>query len=129
VCGGFPTGSYAGIADSRRAQLAERQRDPEVWAETLAALDPNALIAFWDAVDELPPSELVKGLNCPVWSWWGGADPLFAPFGGVAAHRAVLDQRGLPYRELPGLDHDEALVQIDQLLPEVANWLEPLLRD
>lgn len=129
ACGGFPTtASYAGFAESRRQQLAERQRDPEVWAETLAALDPAALVAFWDTVDALPPAELVAGLGCPVWSWWGGADPLFTPFGGVAAHRTAIERLGLPYRELPGLDHDQALIQSGRLLPELTAWLEAVLR-
>jgi len=128
VCGGFPTGgSYAGQAQSRREQLAERQRDPQVWAETLAVLDPAALVAFWESLDDLPAATLVAGLDCPVWSWWGGADPLFDAFGGVARHRAVLDELGLPYRELPGLDHHQALTQVGPLLPVIADWLEPLL--
>ncbi len=58
----------------------------------------------------------------------GGADPLFDAFGGMAGHRAVIDELGLPYRELPGLDHDQALKRAGELLPDVADWLEPLLR-
>ncbi len=128
VCGGFPTtASYAGLAESRRVQMEERRRDPEVWAETVAALDPAALLAFFAAVDALPTGRLASGPLCPVWSWWGGADPLFDAFGGVAAHRAALERLGLPYRELPDLDHDGALTGIDQVLPDIADWLEPLL--
>ncbi len=128
VCGGFPTGgSYAEVASSRREQLAERQRDPEAWAETLEVLDPPALLAFWESLDEFPPAQLVAGLRCPVWSWWGGADPLFDGFGGVARHRAAIERLGLPYRELPGLDHDQALAQAGELGPAISDWLEPLL--
>jgi pimeloyl-ACP methyl ester carboxylesterase len=127
VCGGFPTtASFAGLTESRRQQLEERRRDPEVWAETLAALDPAALLAFWTTLDALPPGRLASGPACPVWSWWGGADPLFDPFGGVGAHRAALDRLGLPSRELPGLDHDEALLAVTQVLPEIVDWLTPL---
>ena len=129
ACGGFPTtASYAGFAESRRQQMVERQLDPDVWAETVAVLDPAALMAFWDAVDSLPPAELVAGLDCPVWSWWGGDDPLFTPFGGVTAHRAAIERPGLPYREMPGLDHDQALGQGRRLLPDLADWLESMAR-
>jgi pimeloyl-ACP methyl ester carboxylesterase len=129
VCGGFPTaGSYAGVARSRRDQVAERQRDPELWAETVRVLDPAALLAFWESVDDLPEAELVAGLACPVWSWWGGADPLFDAFGGVARHRAGIEALGLPYRELPGLDHDQALTHAGRMVTEIGDWLEPLLR-
>ncbi len=128
VCGGFPTTTYAALAASRRAQLAERQRDPQAWAETTATLDPAALVTFWEAVDRLPPAALVDRVGCPVWSWWGGADPLFEEFGGVAAHRAAIEARGLPHRELPGLDHHQALTAVEEVLPEVADWLEPHLR-
>lgn len=128
VCGGFPTAaSYAGLAATRSAQVAEWQRDPQVWAETLAAFDPAALLAFWETVDGLPPAALVDQLDCPVWSWWGEADALFDEAGGVPAHRDAVEARGLPHRELPGLDHGEALTAIDEVLPEVADWLEPLL--
>ena len=99
-----------------------------MWAETVAVLDPAALMAFWDAVDSLPPAELVAGLDCPVWSWWGGDDPLFEPFGGVTAHREAIERLGLPYRELPGLDHDQALGQGRRLLPDLADWLESMAR-
>jgi len=102
--------------------------NPEELAETIAALDPLALVAFWDAADDLPAAELVAGLDCPVWSWWGSADPLFEPFDGVAAHRAEIERLGLPYRELPGLDHDDALTQSDRLLPDLADWLESVER-
>ncbi len=129
VCGGFPTGgSYADVARSRREQVAERKRDPQLWAETLRVLDPPALIAFWESIDDLPSGELITGVRCPVWSWWGGADPLFNAFGGVARHRAVIEGLGLSYRELPGLDHDQALTQTDTLAPDIIGWLEPLLR-
>ena len=129
ACGGFPTtASYARFAETRRQQLIERQRDPELWAETLAALDPAALMAFFDTVDALPAAALVAGLDCPVWSWWGDADPLFEPFGGVAAHRAAVERLALPYRELPGLDHDQALTQSRRLLPDLADWLESAAR-
>ena len=135
VCGGFPTASsYAGLAASRRQQLAERRSDPAAWAETLEALDPAALLAFWDVVDALPAATLATGPVCPVWSWWGGADPLFDAFGGLAAHRAAMERLGRPYRELPGLDHGEALTRAGQLLPDLADWLgargplEPLVR-
>ena len=129
ACGGFPTtASLAGFAESRRRQLVERQRDPELWAETLAALDPAALMAFFDTVDALSAGELVAGLDCPVWSWWGGDDPLFEPFGGVEAHRAAIERLGLPYLELPGLDHDQALTQSGRLLPDLADWLESVVR-
>lgn len=128
VCGGFPTaGSYAGVARSRREQFAERQRDPTLWAETLAVLDPAALLAFWESIDDMPAATLVTGLHCPVWSWWGAADPLFDAFGGADRHRTVIDELGLPYRELPGADHDQALKRTSELLPAVADWLEPLL--
>ncbi|MEO7235048.1 MAG: alpha/beta fold hydrolase, partial [Lapillicoccus sp.] len=74
VCGGFPTAaSYAGLAASRRQQLAERRSDPVAWAATLEALDPAALLAFWEFVDALPSGRLATGPVCPVWSWWGGA--------------------------------------------------------
>ena len=99
-----------------------------MWAETLAVLDPAALVAFWESIDELLPATLLTGLHCRVWSWWGGADPLFDAFGGVDNHRAVIEGLGLPYRELPGFDHDRALTEVGQLLPAVADWLEPLLR-
>ena len=129
VCGGFPTAaSYAGLAASRREQLAARRSDPQAWAETVAALDPAALLAFWEHVDALPAGTLAAGPVCPVWSWWGGADPLFDAFGGLAAHRAAMDRLGRPYRELAGLDHGEALAQAGGLLPDLADWLEPLLR-
>lgn len=129
VCGGFPTaGRYAGVAGSRREQLAERRRDPKLWAETLAVFDPAAVMALWESIGELPAAALVAGVQCPVWSWWGADDALFDAFGGVSSQRAGIDELGLPYRELPGLDHDQALAHCAELLPSIADWLQALLR-
>ena len=91
---GFPTAaSYAGLAASRRPQLADRRSDLAAWAETLEALDPAALLAFATSSTRCrgPPR---GGPVCPVWSWWGGADPLLDAFGGLAAHRAAIDGWG-----------------------------------
>lgn len=123
ACGGFPlSANLAGMGDRARARNEAARRDPEAWAEVLATYDPEAAEAFWDDVAALPRSALAE-LDRPLRTWWGEEDTLVASLLSPAELRSDLDERGIPYEVVPGLDHDGTLQRLDLVLPSLADWL------
>ncbi|MEP6815776.1 MAG: alpha/beta hydrolase [Marmoricola sp.] len=127
VCGGFPTtGSYDALADRMRGWLDRARDDQAAWSEVVATYDPAAAVAFYEDLGRLEPGALVDRLACPVWQWWGSADERFEELGGLDQHRQGLEERGLPFDVLAGLDHMGALDRIDLALPGALAWLTEL---
>jgi pimeloyl-ACP methyl ester carboxylesterase len=129
VCGGFPTsGSYDGLADRMRGILDRARADDAAWSEVVATYDPEAVVAFYEDLGRLEPGALLDRLRCPVWQWWGSADEVFADLGGLDEHQHGLEERGLPFDVLAGLDHGGALDRLDLALPGALAWLDGLGR-
>jgi len=123
ACGGFPlTADLTGMGDRARARNVAARRDPDAWDEVLATYDPVAAEVFWDDISTLPPSALAD-VRCPVRAWWGEDDALVASLLSPARLRRDLDERGISYDVVPGLDHDGMLRRLDLALPAVADWL------
>jgi pimeloyl-ACP methyl ester carboxylesterase len=123
ACGGFPlTADLTGMAERVRTRNASARQDPETWAETVTALDPEAAVAFWEDVGRLPPAALAD-VACPVRAWWGERDTVLASLLAPDELGRDLDSRGVEYDVVPGLDHDGMLDRLDLVLPIIASWL------
>jgi pimeloyl-ACP methyl ester carboxylesterase len=123
ACGGFPlTADLTGMGQRARARNADARRDPEAWAEVVAALDPEASIAFWDDIARLPRAALAE-VACPVRAWWGERDAVLSSLLSPVELRRDLESRDLEYDVVPGLDHDGMLNRLDLVMPTIASWL------
>lgn len=128
ACGGFPlTADLAGMEERARARNAGARRDPKAWAEVVAALDPEALVAFWDDVGGLPRAALAE-VGCPVRAWWGERDEVLSSLVSSDELRRDLELRGVEYHVVPGLDHDGMLDRLNLVLPIIASWLADPVR-
>lgn len=127
VCGGFPTTADLGaMADRTRRMNQGAWLVPADWADLLATYDPDAAVAFYEDLGRLGAGGLLDRLACPVWSWWGSDDARLEELCGLDRHQQGLEERGLPFDVLAGLDHEGALGRIDLALPGVLDWLEGL---
>ena len=123
ACGGFPlTADLTGMAQRARARNADARQDPESWAEVMTALDPEALVAFWDDIGRLPRAALAE-LACPVRAWWGELDAVLSSLLSPDELERDLEARNVEYHVVPGLDHDGMLNRVDLVLPTIASWL------
>ncbi len=123
VCGGFPTtGDLSGMADRTRRMTDRARLVKSNWDELVGRYDPEAAVALYEAIGVLVP--LIDRLDCPVWSWWGSEDERLEELGGIERHRRGLEDRGLRFEVLAGLDHLGALDRIDLALPGALRWLE-----
>jgi pimeloyl-ACP methyl ester carboxylesterase len=123
ACGGFPlTADLTGMGERARTRNTAARQDPDGWAEVLAAYDPEAAVAFWDAIARLPRAALAD-IRQPMRLWWGEADTVVSsliPSDELARDLAL---RGIPYDIVPGLSHDGMLDRLDLVLPTIAAWL------
>lgn len=123
ACGGFPlTADLTGMAQRARARNADARQDPKSWAEVMTALDPEALVAFWDDIGRLPRAALAE-LACPVRAWWGELDAALSSLLSPDELERDLESRNVEYHVVPGLDHDGMLNRVDLVLPTIASWL------
>ena len=88
----------------------------------MTALDPEALVAFWDDIGRLPPAALAE-LACPVRAWWGELDAVLSSLLSPGELERDLESRHVEYHVVPGLDHGEMLDRLDLVLPIIASWL------
>lgn len=123
ACGGFPlTADLTGMAHRERVRQAGARRDATSWSELVAALDPEAAVAFWEDISRLPRAALAE-VACPLKLWWGELDDVLSSLespGELARHLA---SRGVEYDVVPGRDHLGLLDRLDLVLPTVAAWL------
>ena len=123
ACGGFPlTADLTAMAQRARARNADARQDPKTWAEVVTALDPQALVAFWDDIGRLPRAALAE-LTCPVRAWWGELDAVLSSLLSPDELERDLESRNVEYDVVPGLDHDGMLDRLDLVLPIIASWL------
>lgn len=123
ACAGFPlVADLSGMAERARVRHTQARRDPDAWAELVATLDPDALLAFWDDIGRLPRASLVD-IDCPVRLWWGELDTVLSALTSPDELRRELERRGVAYDVVPGLDHDDMLERLDLVLPSIASWL------
>ncbi|MCW2834432.1 MAG: Alpha/beta hydrolase fold [Nocardioides sp.] len=124
ACGGFPlTADLSRMGHRVRARNAEARRDPDTWTEVVAAFDPDAEVAFWDAVGRLPRASLAE-LPCPVRAWWGELDDNLASLMSPHELQRDLNARHVAYDVVPALDHDGMLHRLGLVLPSIASCLE-----
>ena len=89
----------------------------------MTALDPEALVAFWDDIGRLPRAALAE-LACPVIVWWGELDAvLSSTLSPLSELECDLEARNVEYHVVPGLDHDGMVNRVDLVLPTIASWL------
>lgn len=128
ACGGFPlTADLTGMAQRARGRNAVARQDPEAWADLVAAYDPEAAVAFWDDVGQLPHAALAD-VACPVRAWWGERDAVLSTLLPPDELGRDLASRGVAYNVVPGLDHTAMLDQLDLILPTIASWLADQFR-
>jgi pimeloyl-ACP methyl ester carboxylesterase len=121
--GGFPlTADLTGMAERARKRNTVARQDPQRWAEMVAAYDPDAAVAFWEAIGRLPGAALVE-VACPVRVWWGERDTVLSSLVSSNELGRDLFSRGVDYDIVPRLDHDDMLDRLDLVLPTIASWL------
>jgi pimeloyl-ACP methyl ester carboxylesterase len=123
ACGGFPlTADLTGMGQRARARNEAAGQDPDVWSELEAALDPEALVAFWDDIGRLPHAALVE-VACPVRAWWGEQDTVLSSLLPSDELARDLESRDVEHDVVAGVDHDGMLDRLDLVLPTIASWL------
>lgn len=123
ISGGYPiVGDCSTLASKVVGDLENARADTDVWTKTLEFFDPDAAIAFYRAIGQMRPNELIDAIHCPLYCFWGAEDEVMGPAQSTA-QRHWFAGRGVPYRIYPGYDHGGLLAAIDRTAGEAARWL------
>lgn len=129
--GGFPLlGDYGITSRDVDAQMADMEKDPDLWAKIDSRFDPRAGADFYRELSLLPPNTLVDDAPCPLYCFWGDRDHdavgMVMP-GSVLADG--LSARGVPWRQIEGYDHEELNSHLEVAWPNTEAWLLERARD
>lgn len=123
--GGFPLlGDYGVTLAEVEEQAQAVVEDPELLGQVLVRFHPFAARDFYRDIGALPDATLVEDIPCPLFCFWGDQDTDAVAM--VLSHedyRAGLMQRKVPFKVLPGYDHEGLLMALHIAIPEVVQWL------
>lgn len=123
--GGFPLlGDYEITSRDVDSQLAELDNDPDAWSSWDARFDPRAGAAFYRDLAALPPNALVDDMPCPLYCFWGDHDVDAVAM--VLPHAELADgltDRGTPWKQYPGFDHEGLNAHLPVAWPDTRAWL------
>lgn len=125
AAGGFPLlGDYGITSRDVDTQLGLLEQDHAAWALWDQRFDPHAGAAFYRDLARLPPDSLVDDAPCPLYCFWGDHDRDAVEM--VLPHSALaegLHQRGVPWRQYQGYDHEGLSGALEVAWPATETWL------
>ncbi|MGP5049739.1 alpha/beta fold hydrolase [Glutamicibacter ardleyensis] len=123
--GGFPLlGDYGITSCDVDTQMTEMEQDEDTWAQVDQRFDPLAGAIFYRDLAKLAPNSLVDGAPGPLYCFWGDQDQ--DAVGMVLPHHELaegLSQRGVPWKQYPGYDHEGLNSALQVAWPDVETWL------
>lgn len=125
VSGGFPLlGDYGVTSRNVDTQLAHLEKHPETLVQWEGKFDPRAGAAFYRDLATLAPNSLVNDVPCSLYCFWGDRDSdaveRVMPHSALAAG---LSHRGVPWKQLPGYDHEGLMRDVLAAWPSAEEWL------
>lgn len=125
AAGGFPLlGDYGITSCDVDTQMMEMEQDEDIWAQVDQRFDPLAGAIFYRDLAKLAPNSLVDGAPSPLYCFWGDRD--HDAVGMVLPHRELaegLSQRGVPWKQYTGYDHEGLNSELQIAWPDVETWL------
>jgi pimeloyl-ACP methyl ester carboxylesterase len=123
--GGFPLlGDYGIASRAVEEQMTAKQQDADLWAAAGERFDLRAGAAFYGQLATLPPDALVDRSPCPLYCFWGDQD--VEAVEAVIPHAELasgLDQRGVVWKQYPGMDHEGLNADLAVAWPDAERWL------
>jgi pimeloyl-ACP methyl ester carboxylesterase len=117
IVGGFPLlGSYESVFRRAQHKAAELTRDESAAEVQGREFDPRAVLAFYQALAQLPDGALIADVKCPVLAFWGTNDTLLQSFNMPPDFRQDLIDRGVATIELDTGDHLGAILKFGTVL-------------
>jgi pimeloyl-ACP methyl ester carboxylesterase len=125
VSGGFPLlGDYGITSRDVDEQMAEMEKDEDLWSELSTRFDLRAGAAFYERLATLPPDALVDRSPCPLYCFWGDQDVDAVEM--VMPHAELADgltRRGVDWKQYPGMDHEGLNADLATAWPDAKEWL------
>jgi pimeloyl-ACP methyl ester carboxylesterase len=123
--GGFPLlGDYGITSRDVDAQTEDLRQDRARWTEYERRFDLLAGAEFYRDLATLPPDSLVDTIPCPLYTFWGDQDEDAVEI--VMPHAELADgltQRGVPWKQYVGFDHEGLNADLSVAWPATEAWL------
>jgi pimeloyl-ACP methyl ester carboxylesterase len=124
VAGGFPLlGSYERVQLGAERDAAALTSDVEAAAAMERDFDARAVLAFYRELATLGDGVLVTDVTSPMLAFWGTADDILWSFNTEPDFGQGLTDRGVATHPVVGLDHAATILEFDQILGDVIEWL------